>query len=309
MFLPHVQEKEKFIPITNSFDAAKLFSSAANTRFEDAERALDFWDRLFIDNEKFKGEKDSPEKTAAADKLSRIMIGKERRMLEFAKQHFSLEDLLEIKSRLIGTGMIGGKAVGMLLSRKILSKDASLDWKSDLEPHDSFYIGADVFYSYIVQNGWWKTFMEQKTKEGYFDSAKELREKMLGGKFPMEIKEQFQQMLEYFGQSPIIVRSSSLLEDGFGNVFAGKYESVFCVNQGTPEQRYKNFEEAVRQVFTSTTSRWPFSFRESPAHTKGISFSLILPGWGSLLIPTSGIRAWTPKPGCCDSCSDWGQGP
>jgi hypothetical protein len=38
-------------------------------------------------------------------------------------------------------------------------------------------------------------------------------------------------MLEYFGQSPIIVRSSSLLEDNFGNAFAGKYDSVFCANQ------------------------------------------------------------------------------
>ena len=44
-------------------------------------------------------------------------------------------------------------------------------------------------------------------------------------------------MLEYYGQSPIIVRSSSLLEDGFGNAFTGKYESVFCPNQGSPEER------------------------------------------------------------------------
>ena len=44
-------------------------------------------------------------------------------------------------------------------------------------------------------------------------------------------------MLEHFGQYPIIVRSSSLLEDGFGNAFAGKYDSFFCVNQGSPEER------------------------------------------------------------------------
>jgi len=261
MFLPHLQQKDRFVPITNSFDAAKLFASATHTRFEDAERALDYWDRLFLETEQYKDREESEEKRTAIDKLSKIMVGKDQKMLSFAKQYFSLEDLLEIKSRLIGTGMIGGKTVGMLLARKILSKDASFEWKAELEPHDSFYIGADVFYAYIVQNGWWKLFMEQKTKEGYFVSAKELREKMLGGKFPMEIKEQFQQMLEYFGQSPIIVRSSSLLEDGFGNVFAGKYESIFCVNQGTPEQRYKNFEAAVRKVFASTMSEEALSYR------------------------------------------------
>ncbi|MDW7675943.1 MAG: PEP/pyruvate-binding domain-containing protein, partial [Bacillota bacterium] len=130
-----------------------------------------------------------------------------------------------------------------------------------LEPHDSFYIGSDVFYTYMVQNGWWKLLMKQKTKEGYFKAAAVLRQKLLKGKFPDELKEQFQQMLEYFGQSPIIVRSSSLLEDAFGNAFAGKYDSFFCVNQGTPEQRYHLFEEAVRKVFSSTMNEDALTYR------------------------------------------------
>ena len=59
-------------------------------------------------------------------------------------------------------------------------------------------------------------------------------------------------MLSYYGQSPIIVRSSSFLEDGFGNAFAGKYESVFCVNFGPLEKRLAAFEDAVRKVYAST---------------------------------------------------------
>ncbi len=94
--------------------------------------------------------------------------------------------------------------------------------------------------------------MEHKTKDGYFKVAAELREHLLKGKFPEQVREQFQQMIEYFGQSPIIVRSSSLLEDAFGNAFAGKYASLFCANQGNPEQRLANFENAVRQVYAST---------------------------------------------------------
>ena len=74
--------------------------------------------------------------------------------------------------------------------------------------------------------------MAQKTREGYFESARELKTKMLSGVFPEEVKEQFQLMLEYFGQSPIIVRSSSLLEDAFGNAFAGKYESYLLRQPG-----------------------------------------------------------------------------
>jgi hypothetical protein len=103
--------------------------------------------------------------------------------------------------------------------------------------------------------------MEQKTKEGYFTAAPELREKMLRGKFPSQVKERFQEVIDYFGQSPIILRSSSLLEDSFGNAFAGKYESLFLVNQGSPEQRYSEFEEAVRRIYASTMDESALAYR------------------------------------------------
>jgi hypothetical protein len=82
--------------------------------------------------------------------------------------------------------------------------------------------------------------------------AEIIKEKILEGVFSDNIREQFRRMLEYYGQSPIIVRSSSLLEDGFGNAFAGKYESVFCVNKGPLEERLEAFEDAVRTVYAST---------------------------------------------------------
>ena len=60
---------------------------------------------------------------------------------------------------------------------------------------------------------------------------------MRSGSFPDYIIEQFADLLEYFGPSPIVVRSSSLLEDSFDCASAGKAASVFCMNQGSPEQR------------------------------------------------------------------------
>ena len=97
--------------------------------------------------------------------------------------------------------------------------------------------------------------------EDYIRIAPEFRERLLHGEFMPSIKEQFLSMLEYFGQSPIIVRSSSLLEDGIGNAFAGKYESVFCPNQGTLEERYQVFEDAVRRVYASTVSPEAIRYR------------------------------------------------
>jgi hypothetical protein len=262
MFLPHLKDKDKFVPIANSVDTAKLFSAIFAKGTKSTRRNLDYWDRLFLKAEDLAGKPESiDEKKQMIEQLCRITIAREEKALNLAKENFSLEDLLNVKSRMIGTGYIGGKSVGMLVARNILLKDKSFGFSKIFEPHDSFYIGSDVFYTYIVENGWWKLRMEQKTKQGYFAVAESLRERMLNGIFPDEIKEQFQQMIEYFGQSPIIVRSSSLLEDGFGNIFAGKYESLFLVNQGTPEDRYARFVDAVRRIFASTMNKDALTYR------------------------------------------------
>ena len=262
MFLPHLQQDKEFTPLINSIDASKLLSHIYQKGLDDSARSLDYWDRLFMKaNSLVKAPAQSKEVKELVRELCRIMVGREKRISELAHDNFSLEDLINIKSRLIGSGFIGGKAVGMLLAQKILLKDKSLDWSRYLEPHDSFYIGSDVFYSYIVENGWWKLLMKQKTKEDYFAMAPQMKENLLHGKFPGQVRERFQEIIEYFGQSPIIVRSSSLLEDSFGNAFAGKYESLFLVNQGTPEQRYFAFEEAVRKVFASTMDEDALAYR------------------------------------------------
>ena len=235
MFFPHLRQNGTFVPITSSVDATKLLAYISERGLKPPERALDYWDGLFARALDLSGFDKAAQKAGqeTLDRLCRIMIGRDKRMLSLAKKHFTLADLCAIESRLIGTGFIGGKAVGMLLANKIISEDES-DLSGHMEPHDSFYVGSDVFYTYLVENGGWKLRVEQKTKEGYFKVAAELREKLLSGRFPDQIREQFQEMIEYFGQSPIIVRSSSLLEDAFGNAFAGKYESIFCVNQGSP---------------------------------------------------------------------------
>ncbi len=262
MFLPHLQEGEQFIPIANSIDAAKLFLDVSRQTMERARRKLDYWDRLFLRAQELLDKPwESGAKEEMIDRICRIMITREPRLSILVKENFTLEDLLRIRERLIGTGFIGGKAAGMLLARKILTEDRSYEWNDVMEPHDSFYIGSDVFYTYIVQNGWWKLRMEQKTRDGYFWAGKILKEKMKNGTFPSEIKEQFYEIVEYFGSSPFLVRSSSLLEDAFGNAFAGKYESIFCVNQGSPEERYAQFENAVRQIYASTMNEDALMYR------------------------------------------------
>lgn len=263
MFFPHIMENEKLTPVIDSVEAAQMFSRLSGSRSMTAQRHLDYWDRMFIEaRDLLESDAGKKEKSDRVEQLSRLLLSRNDRILALIRRYLGLEDLLRIKERLIGTGFIGGKSVGMLLSRKILTQaDSSAGWRQYLEHHDSFYIGSDVFYSYIVQNGWWKLFMAHKTPQGFFSKAADLKNKMLHGVFAEEITEQFQLMLEYFGQSPIIVRSSSLLEDDYGSAFAGKYDSFFCVNQGSPEKRYAEFEQAVRRIYASTMGKDALAYR------------------------------------------------
>lgn len=195
------------------------------------------------------------------ENLLKLLIGTKSRIASLSREFFLLGDLVRIGGRVIGTGYIGGKSVGMLLARKILETKSPDFYQEHIEPHDSYYIGSDVFSSYIGHNGCWQLWMGQKTEEGYFSAAAKLRRMLLSGDFPAVIKEQLMGMLEYYGHSPIIVRSSSLLEDNFGNAFAGKYDSFFCPNQGTLEERYDAFLDAARRVYASTMGREALEYR------------------------------------------------
>ncbi|NLW88817.1 MAG: pyruvate kinase [Clostridiaceae bacterium] len=255
MFLPHRIQGDEAVCITASSEAVELFGNIVRS----GDRP-DYWhDALRKADEALADSKEDQVEVRML--LMRMLIGSDSRILSLCERYFSLGDLVDVASRVIGTGLIGGKSVGMLLARAILKRESRDRLNFVMESHDSFYLGADIFYTYIVANGWWRLRIRQKTGEGYYQYAPELREKLLRGTFPKDIREQFYQLLEHFGQSPIIVRSSSLLEDNFGNAFAGKYESVFCANQGTPEERYEAFEQAVRSIYASTMNEDALEYR------------------------------------------------
>lgn len=257
MFFPHWIDGQKAVCITASAQAAELFSA-----IEHGEQRLDYWNVTINHARELLQDGASPQERARMKRLlMSLLVGAESRMQRLCHRYFTLQDIVAIASREIGTGYIGGKSVGMLLARKIIERDCADTIAPYLEPHDSYYIGTDVYYTYVVQNGLWKLRVKQKTTEGYFVHASELQEKLLRGKFSEDIRRRFMELLEHFGQSPIIVRSSSLQEDNFGNAFAGKYESVFCVNQGTPEDRLAAFEQAVRTVYASMMSNDALSYR------------------------------------------------
>ncbi len=261
MFDPH-----RFVKSTGECSAASEgveishFYQQMNRAETDKENQnIDSWERFFqLTKLKYDNGMDVTEECS---RICDIMLTRDERMRELIKQNFTAEDYFEVHSRMVGTGMIGGKACGMLLARKIVENHRP-DIYRRIEPHDSFYVGSDVFYTYIVDNGFWDLKIQAKTDEGYFALAEQISDEILKGEFSPNIEDEFRRMLDYYGNDPIIVRSSSILEDGFGNAFAGKYESVFCGCQGDLEERLLEFENAVRTVYASTAGISALDYRK-----------------------------------------------
>jgi hypothetical protein len=260
MFLPHVYEPETgtFAPMLDGVRAShfyQLLEKEANSADRDNK---DSWDRFFDMTATMN--ENGIDVTEQCSRMCNIMMTRDERMRIMIKENFKPEDYLHVKKRMIGTGMIGGKACGMLLARKIIENNRP-DIFEKFEPHDSFYVGSDVFYTFIVENHFWDIRVRQRKPEEYFTLADEFAQRLLDGKFSRDMEEELVKLLEYYGQDPIIVRSSSILEDGFGNAFAGKYESVFCPNAGDMDQRLKELEDAIRTVYASTMSKSALDYR------------------------------------------------
>ncbi|MBQ2628022.1 MAG: phosphoenolpyruvate synthase [Eubacterium sp.] len=261
MFLPHLYDRQSgaFRPLLDGVQVSRFYQVMNRFQRPGDEQSTDAWDRFF--NFAKQMHENGMDIADACSRMCDIMMSRDEKMRRMIKKHFRPEDYFFVRSHMIGTGMIGGKACGMLLARKII-ENRRPDLFRIMEPHDSHFIGSDVYYSYIVENGGWNLRVRQRTEEEYFSLAAAFAEFLLSGKFSRSMEKQFTHLLEYYGQDPIIVRSSSILEDGFGNAFAGKYESVFCANTGTLEERLAEFENAVRQVYASTMGLSALDYRK-----------------------------------------------
>ncbi len=261
MYMLHVWEGEMFRPVTSSATITEILASVPQPWLDFTIRRPGIWTETFqLAQQALGAPAADPAPQELFQRLVKMVITRDESLRTLAERHFNLRDVVGIMQRMIGSGLIGGKSLGMLLARAILQQ-TDRSWSDRLEGHDSFFVGSDVFYTYLVENSCWWLRRRPRDFQVYLERATEAQERLLQGNFPEDIQDQFREMLEYFGGSPIIVRSSSLLEDSYGNAFSGKYESVFCANQGTPRQRFDAFLNAVRTVYASTMSHESLLYR------------------------------------------------
>ncbi len=190
--------------------------------------------------------------------LIKGMVSDQLPYIGVARRAFDIADLRRIHGHRIGRGKIGGKAAGMLLAWKILQKkdpEIGADISHLIDIPESFFIGTEVIYEFRLLNNL-DHVMNQKYRplEEIRAQYPEIVESHLKGRFPEKIFNQLRDLLVDIGKQPLIVRSSSLLEDNFGFSFAGKYDSYFCPNQGSSEENLEVLLDSIRRIFASTLS-------------------------------------------------------
>lgn len=321
MFLPHLVQGDRWPPVLQSGVAAAAATRAGRHPLRRTGVSLAPWEsvqqRLLphreLDDAALEAD---PELRLLKQEFARMLLGDQGDLNRLADRYLTLGGLFDIRDRLIGSGQIGGKAAGMLVARAILARDGGPDVAQALESHDSFFIGSDVFFTFIVQNDLFRLRLQASRQSSLSpEEFAEIERRFLDGAFPEDLEEQFHNLLDYFGQAPIIVRSSSLLEDSVGNAFAGKYRSEFCTNQGPPEERMASFLRAVKLVYASALNPDALSYRRrrglierdeqmailvqrvSGMHYKqyffpslaGVAFSRNLYAWTDRIDPAQGI--------------------
>jgi hypothetical protein len=123
-------------------------------------------------------------------------------------------------------------------------------------------VGASVFRAFLARNG---ARLPRPRRQGLADllaAAAEARARILRGTFPASVLRRLAALLDELGPAPFVVRSSSLLEDGFEDAFTGKYESVFCARGGPPAERLEALVAAIRTVYASALGEEALRYRD-----------------------------------------------
>lgn len=201
--------------------------------------------------------------------ISRI-LSENLRYVMVTKQYINIYDMDKILDNVYGpangNGKVGGKAAGLILASHILTKKRESGEAGDLldnvyTPKSSF-ITSDALYEFLHHNA-----LEQFAHSKYQDLDVVNQEYSFmeyifkNSLFPSDAMQAFNTILDDMEGSPLIVRSSSLLEDSFEAAFSGKYKSLFISNTGTKKERLYDLIDAVSEVYASTFGPDPIEYR------------------------------------------------
>jgi len=171
-------------------------------------------------------------------------------------------DLQHSKLIHIGTGSFGGKARGIAFLANILSRYITDDMFPGLKitiPR-SIVLSTDVFDSFIDQN-------ELSNLDAKNLSDERIASKFMKSSIPATIVGDLRSFMKNT-RSPLIFRSSSLLEDSLLMPFAGIYASMLLPNETwETEHRFQEVCNAIKYVYASTYFEKARSYVKSTTKT------------------------------------------
>ena len=195
------------------------------------------------------------------------LLSSQKEFIKIAKRFIGIDDFYKLMDSIIypdnGLGKIGGKGSGLFLSEKILEKsELSNSLSKRFKIPKTWYITSDELLDFMKFNNL-EDIIEQKFKE-----IKQIRKEypfvshvFKNASFSPKILKKLSLMLDDFGDVPLIVRSTSLLEDSYNSIFAGKYKSLFISNQGTKIERLADLTDAIAEVYASVFGPDPIEYR------------------------------------------------
>ncbi len=210
---------------------------------------------------------DSPILIGIKVSLIRRLLSDHLQYLNIAKNYLGLSDLYQIIEKMIFSseshGKIGGKSAGIILAENIIQKTSEhKEIFSNVRIPKTWFISSDGMTNFIYYNNM-EDILDQKYKD--LDQVRNeypyIIQLFKNAIFPPEIINGLSRALDDFGNNPIIVRSSSLLEDRLGSAFAGKYKSLFLANQGLKQRRLEALMDAIAEVYASTIGPDPIGYR------------------------------------------------
>lgn len=195
------------------------------------------------------------------------LLSEQKEFIKIAKDFIEIDDFNHLMNKIIypdnSLGKLGGKGSGLFLSENILKKSKlSNDLSKRFKIPKTWYITSDELLDFMKYNNL-EDIIEQKYK-GIEQIRKEypyVSHVFKNASFPPNILKKLSIMLDDFGDYPLIVRSTSLLEDQYNSIFAGKYKSLFISNQGSKNERLDKLTDAIAEVYASVFGPDPIEYR------------------------------------------------
>jgi len=223
--------------------------------------------RRFLQGDVEESELSPPTRAGLRAGLTRRFFTDQPEFVNAAREYLRIEDFQAVSRCIVyparNHGRLGGKSAGLFLASKIVARSPGFDGLlKDVRIPKSWYIPSDGL-SELMQHNELGDVLNRK-----YDDLERVRieypnivQLFKSAFFTPEMLRGLAAVIDDLKGRPVIVRSSSLLEDRLGSAFSGKYKSLFLGNTGSRVERMRALTDAIAEVYASIFGPDPIEYR------------------------------------------------